>query len=75
METIIDREGCIYTSYVFWGDSYLVDREEPESIYPDGTKFTIIDGEARLIINDMPPNAKLPNYNSGIFNLLCESFE
>ncbi len=56
-----------YISYVFWGDRYLVGREKSESIYPEGTKFTIIDGEARLTVNDMPPNAKIPNHDSGFF--------
>ena len=55
-----------YINYIFWGSSYEVPVLEKEdcNYYPNGTKMIVIDGEARVIINDKPPNAKMPNYKN-----------
>lgn len=56
-----------YISYIFYGDryDYLIDSEDFP--YPSGTVFTVIDGEVREVKNEMPPDATMPNYGSGIF--------
>ena len=57
-----------YISYIFYGDRYNYPINTEDCSYPNGTVFTIIDGEVRIVKNEMPPNAKIPNYGSGIFN-------
>ena len=55
-----------YISYIFWGNSYEVPVLEKEdcNYYPNDTKMIVIDGEIRIIINDKPPNAKIPTNKS-----------
>ena len=61
-----------YINYIFWGDTYEVSlfKKEDCNYYPNGTKMIVIDGEARVIIDAKPPNAKMPNNKSRFWKII-----